>query len=341
VLAAFTPELASRSLAAPHLVLELRIGALLLFFNAVNGTQLGILAGLEAFQAIAQVNLLRSLLSLPLVVTGLLLGRLVGAVAALAVAAAVGCLINQIVVQAQCRRVEIPLQYRAITSQLPILWRFSLPAFLSGGLVGQVSWLANAMLVNQPNGYAEMGVFNAANQWRSAVLFLPHLISQVAVPILSSIQAAGDTPRLRSVLLGSMLTNAACALPLVLILFASSSLIMSLYGEQFTQRAAVLQVSLVSAALLAIQTPIGNVITAYGRMWLGFLMNAGWAACFLLTARWLLALGWGAQALASAYLAAYLVHALWTHWFAASVLSHRNHTQLAPAERTTIDAQPI
>jgi len=95
---------------------------------------------------------------------------------------------------------------------------------------------------------------------------------------------------------------------------------MSFYGRAFSHRGAILQVLLLSAALLAIQTPVGNLIAAYGRMWAGLLMNVGWGACFVCVAYGLLALGWGAQALACAYLAAYFVHTLWTFWFAATLL---------------------
>jgi O-antigen/teichoic acid export membrane protein len=95
---------------------------------------------------------------------------------------------------------------------------------------------------------------------------------------------------------------------------------MSFYGRTFAPRGAVLQVVLLSAALLAIQVPVGNMIAAFGRMWVGFLTNAAWAACFLGAAYALIAHGWGAQALACAYLIAYLAHAVWTFWFAAVVL---------------------
>jgi hypothetical protein len=36
-----------------------------------------------------------------------------------------------------------------------------------------VVWGCSAMLANQPRGYAELGVYNAANQWQQAIQFLP------------------------------------------------------------------------------------------------------------------------------------------------------------------------
>jgi O-antigen/teichoic acid export membrane protein len=50
------PVLAERTLNAPQLVWELRLGCALLFLNALNGMQTGALCGLEAFKAIAWVT---------------------------------------------------------------------------------------------------------------------------------------------------------------------------------------------------------------------------------------------------------------------------------------------
>jgi len=338
----FAPFLAARTLAAPHLILELRIGALLLLCNALNGAQTGALCGFEAFKAIAYANLIRGLFSFPAMVGGVLLWGLPGAVCGLVLAAAIACLVNQWILRSECRRAAVPIRYRAIRSERRVLWDFSLPAFLSSAMVAPVTWVVATLLVNAPNGYAEMGVFNAANQWRTTLLFLPGLIGQVVVPILSSLQNAVGRQTARRVLLGSVLTNGLCTVPVVLVLLPCSSWIMSFYGHAFSPRGAVLQVSLLAGVLLAIQTPVGNLIAAFGRMWAGLLMNAGWAVCFLSVAYALLALGWGAQALACAYFAAYLVHALWTFWFAATLLrpSQKLSTS-APTGVAAFDTQSL
>jgi O-antigen/teichoic acid export membrane protein len=337
----FAPFLAAHTLAAPHLVLEFRIGALLLFFNALNGAQTGALSGFEAFKAIAYANLIRSLLSFPVMVSGVLLWRLPGAVCGLVLAAAIACLVNQWVLRNECRRAAVPIRYGSIASERRVLWDFSLPAFLSGAMTAPATWAANTMLVNEANGYAEMGIFNAANQWRTTLLFLPGLIGQVVVPIFASLQNVGGNRPARRVLLGSVLTNGFCTVPVLVVLLPCSSWIMSFYGQAFSPRGAVLQVSLFSAALLAIQTPVGNLIAAFGRMWVGFFMNAGWAACLLGAAYGLLVLGWGAQALACAYLAAYLAHAVWTFWFAAAFLGVSQRFSASPPGVVTLDSQSL
>ncbi len=75
---------------------------------------------------------------------------------------------------------------------------------------------------------------------------------------------------------------------------------------------------LLTAGLLAVQMPVGQIIIASGRIWLGLFMNIGWALVYLF-GTWLW-VGHGAAGVAAARLAAYVAHALWTFWFALSIL---------------------
>ena len=72
-------------------------------------------------------------------------------------------------------------------SEWPILWKYALPSVLSGVLYFPAVWFANSMLVKQPGGYGELGLFNAANQLRMAVIFLPGLLTVAMLPILSEV----------------------------------------------------------------------------------------------------------------------------------------------------------
>jgi hypothetical protein len=53
-------------------------------------------------------------------------------------------------------------------------------------------------------------------------------------------------------------------------------------------------------------------------MWVGFLMNTGWA--IILIASEVILLPWGALGLAAAFLIAYLVHMTWTYWYAMKII---------------------
>jgi O-antigen/teichoic acid export membrane protein len=308
------PWLATHTLEAPHLGPLLRISSLLLVIGSINGAQTGALAGFEAFKRIAHINLTSGVFTLPLMVTGAWWGGLKGAVWGLLASQTFACVLNFFALRCEATLCRVPIVWRISKTELGTLLKFSLPALLVNMLVGPVYWLGNAMLVNSAGGYAEMGLFNAANQWFGALLFLPGILGQAALPVLSERFGQKDLRRSRRVLGFYIKLNGAVVTPLVILGCLASPLIMSSYGPGFRQAWPVLSIVLVTAGLLAIQTPVGQVLVAAGRMWLGVTMNLGWAVfCLLLT--WIL-VRWGAAGLASARLGAYLLHTVWTTAFA-------------------------
>lgn len=316
------PWLAGHTLAAPHLAQLLQIGSGLLFFSALSGVQTGALSGFEAFKEIARINIVSGLLSFPLLIAGAVLGGLRGSVWALVLSLALSCLLNHFALRNRIRENNIPLGYARNGKEWSILWQFSLPAFLSGIMVGPVNWLCSALIVNQPHGYAEMGILNAANQWRNAILFLPAVFGQVLVPLLTEKISLKDGTSARKILYYSMTANALILSPIVLAGCFFSSHIMSAYGRDFSGSWATLIIVLVTAGLLAVQTPVGQVIAASGKMWLGFLMNVGWAAVTILAT--VLLLRKGALGLAIGQLVGYSIHGIWTMVFAYQVINKRD-----------------
>ena len=183
VLGTFASPLAVRALNAGWLAPELRIASSFLLINTITGVQMGSLAGFEAFKTIAKLNLIRGALSLPLTVVGVVYGGLRGALWALTAGAALGWIVNHIALRRQCSAAGLPLRATCLWSERRVLWRFSLPAFLCGACVAPVSWLANTILVNSPQGYAAMGVFSAATQWRNVFVLIPSIVGQVLVQL--------------------------------------------------------------------------------------------------------------------------------------------------------------
>jgi O-antigen/teichoic acid export membrane protein len=303
-LAIFAPWLAERTLAAPHLTGLLRVGALFLFLSALNSAQTGALAGFEAFRTIARVNLYTGIATFVCMVGGVLIAGLTGAVWGLVASTFVGWIVAHLAVRAEASRFNIPLTLHGIRREIPILRSFSFPAILASALFGPVGWVCSAMLVNQPDGYAQMGVFNATNQWFALVMFLPGLLGQVVLPMLSESMGASNDACSRRILQLTVAANLAVVVPLVLVASLASPWLMSLYGASFAPSWPVLTISLATAGLLAVQSPVSQALNAEGRLWTVFLMNLGWAVIFV--GLNFLLIDRGANGLATARLVAYL-----------------------------------
>jgi O-antigen/teichoic acid export membrane protein len=274
------PLLSVNSLAAPKLAGPLALAAGMLFFGAVNGAQTGALSGFEAFRTIARVNLLSGLLSFPLVVIGVWRWGLNGAVAGLVLSVAVNCLLNNLAIRKECAAAEVPYVFRGCWHEWPVLWRFSLPAFLSAAIQGPVIWLANTVLVHQPAGYGELGVVNAAQQIRTMLLLIPSLAFAPVLPILSHLgekQGEDASGLVRQVtVLGCLVL-----FPAAVLLTAIAPWALSTYGRDFATRPQILTWAMATLMINGIGIAIGQVIFSSGRAWMGLLVNGFWAAVFL------------------------------------------------------------
>ena len=321
ILILFATWLSTHILSAPHLGAFLRTGAGLLFLSAINGTQMGALAGFESFKSISRINLLAGLLSFPLMAGGAYFAGLNGAVLGLILSMGLNCVMSHKSLGISAKEFGVHMAWADFSRERDILWQFSLPSFLSSTTVGSVNWACSALLVNQPGGYAEMGVLSAANQWRTAILFLPMILGQVLMPILSERIKMKDGKTAQTILIYSMMLNAIVLIPVTLLGCFWSHDIMAAYGKGFEGTWLTLIVVLMTACFLAIQTPVGQVIAAAGKMWMGFIMNLLWAIATIICT--LLLIKKGALGVAAAQLFGYLIHGVWTLGYASRIIRSR------------------
>jgi O-antigen/teichoic acid export membrane protein len=323
VLYAMSPWLSSSILAAPQLKGPLQLSALLLFLNGVNGAQNGVLSGFEAFKAIANVTFLAGLLNFPLVVGGAWFFGLEGLIWGLILAQAAGCLMNYLAVRRAAARFQVPIRYASWQRESGVIWQFAFPSMLGGLMMNLVIWTGSAMLARQPEGYAHMGAFNAATQWMGALIFLPQMLAGVVLPILAERMGGRDHKGSIKLLAVAIKINALTVLPLVLVGSLLSPFVMATYGSDFRRDWPTLIASLATAGVVAVQLPVGLMIAASGRMWIGFVLNLGWAVVFLLS-MWLL-LDWGSLGLASAQLLAYVAQGLCAFAYVGVLLRRIRH----------------
>jgi O-antigen/teichoic acid export membrane protein len=312
------PWFAQHTLAAPHLTGLIRVGSVLLLLGSVNGAQTGALSGFEAFRTIARVNLACGLLSFPLMVGGACWFGLHGAVWGLVGSIAVNCVFSHLALRREAATAGVPLSAKLQADQWGVLWRFSLPSVLCCVIFGPVNWTCAALLVNRPNGYAEMGLFNVTMSWLNVVTFLPGVLAQVLLPLLSNHAAEKDAHSQKKVVALAVKANAIIVAPAVVVLACASPFIMSFYGAGFREGWPTLVITVLTGGILAIQFPPVQAITAAGRMWVVFLTYASYGVLYL-GFTWAL-VGSGSFGLATARLLAYAVNAAWVFWFAAKYI---------------------
>lgn len=301
--------LAATSLNAPHLARFIRIGSPLLLVGAIAGVQGGALAGLESFRTLTVSTVIVGLASFPITVCGVVFAGFSGAVVAAVAVALTSVLLLFFLSHSEYKRWGLRVSLRGIWREHQALWAFSVPGFLSSLLFVGAPWIANAILVHGAAGYAGLGAFNAANQWRNLVLFVPAAMANVTLPVLTELFSAGDAVRygkaLKVNLWGNVLTALVIAIPIVVL----GKWVMMLYGRDFAGAWPVVALLCVTAVLQAACNVAGYAIASSGRMWAGFVLNLLWSAALVSLAA-ALAPKWGAVGLAAATLSAYVAFAL-------------------------------
>lgn len=302
--------IAQHILAQGGLAKLLRIGAFTVFFGALASAQLAALAGFEKFKTVAQINVLVALLNAALQIILVHLYGLEGVIMALCLSQAANCLMGAKSLGSIISKHQLVLTWSGARSEMHTLATANLPILISNILVVPISWLSNVILVNQNSGMSQMGIYNAANQWKMAFLYVPVVMAGVVLPMLTRIGSESGIADYKRLIWLNLALNAFIGLLAVAFSFTFGSFIMAGYGPGFAGTEHILQIIAVVAFFMAINNVIGQVIVSRGKHWTGVGFNCAWALALLLAA-YLLIPRSGALGLVLANAIAYGLHTLW------------------------------
>ncbi len=307
-----SPWLASHSLNRPDIEPLLQAGSLLLFFSTLAGVQQGALSGFEAFRKSARINLYQGIASPLITVPCVLLYGVQGAICALTISMVLTLLLCLVAVNNELRRNKHNFSepFANCWMERDMLTRFALPSMLSTTLTIPVTWFTNTILVNSAGGYGELGLFNAANQWRQVIVFFPALLSNAMLPIMSQTHGQQDKSDYRRVVATNLKMIWVIALPVTVLMVTFGKPLAQLFGRQFISASSIISVLMVACFLNVVNGPVGTALTGAGKMWTGTVMNLGWAMGLVLFS-YVLIPRFGGLGLAFAYLLAYFFHSIW------------------------------
>ncbi|MEI6167047.1 MAG: oligosaccharide flippase family protein [bacterium] len=283
--------MADNIMAAPGLNKVLCLSALLIVFGAIGGVQQGALNGLESFRELSLVYLLGSISSFIFGVAGCIWGHLEGLILGVALSSLITVLYSGYVLRRQLHMHGVHSILADWFRERKVLLAYSFPSLLSYLLVVLVQWGSNLIIVHSQDGYAEVAILNAATQWKSAYLFLPLLVGQIAVPIMAAHGGRTSAVEVKHTLRWMGMFNIWVGGALLGILCVSSPWLMGAYGNGFRHGWMTFVVLQVSAFIQLLQAPTVKLWEASGRMWTNFLMNILWAISVLYFAKCWVALG--------------------------------------------------
>ena len=259
--AALAPQVGVSGLAG--LANELRAACALLVFEMLNRVQLGAFAGLEAFDVSARVQLWKAALIVPGVWLGAWFGGLLGAVLALGLVSMLTFAAGHYLLRQECKALDIPLLLGGKREPEVLLTSMSL--WISTLLMAGSSWIVTVYLSQQPGGISELAVYNASDRWKTALLFLPQMLFQVTLPMLSHRHATGDHRSCRRIFVAALASTTSVTAGGALVVLAMSSLLMSSYGAGFAAGSRVLSLAALTAIASGLYTVGSSALWAIGK----------------------------------------------------------------------------
>lgn len=222
-------------------------------FNALITTQIGELAGFNAYKTIAKNNIVSGVATFLFVTPAAYFGGLTYAVIALIFTLLINCIINWI----SLKKLISPLPGNKADSDNRLLKEiisFSIPIALQESLYSVTSWGGMALLVKMAD-YAELGVYSASNQWMSVMLFIPGALRNVALSHLS--QNVSDDKLTDHITKRLLAVNFVSTFIPFLVILLLSPWIADFYGDSYTNLPSVLNICVFTAVI----TSLSNVIT--------------------------------------------------------------------------------
>jgi O-antigen/teichoic acid export membrane protein len=299
-LAAAAPWVASVVLDAPDLTVGLQCASILLVVHILKSLQTAVLAGLEAFRAIAVLSIARGLAVVPLVVGGAILGGPVGALTGLTVVTTLDLVLTGFLSGRKARAMGIRIRLRITRTEWAAVRRHAVPAFLCGAIIGPVLWASNAMLT-QRAGLLQVGLFAAATKFHRLLGMVEKPLGTVLLPVLSSSQGRCQGRAGRA---NVAISWALGVFPALVLICLPETLGLAFGREYATVQAyRTLSLTMCYCAVVMFKQGVWRLLVARSRMWLAALDNGIWAAVLLPAAWWLSP--YGAPGLAGAFLLAY------------------------------------
>lgn len=306
LLVLFRDTVAAEWLRAADVASLLPVTAVTLVFTVVSAAQSAALMGLEAYRGLAGCNFANGVLTAAMMTVGAASGGLAGALWGSALAGLATVLLLGWVLEREARRAGLSVVAAPAREDLSSVLEASVPLLIAGLIPPAISTISGGMLSRTTAGYAELGVFSAADQWRVAILFLGRLLAQPSLPILTDLYTARDWAGFRRMFGVNLLTAAPACAGAAVVLAVFGGRIMALYGKAYAAHGEVLGYCCAGAALAAISWVASQALTSAGEYWLGVRLNVLWAVIVLVLCYW-----WrdaGALGLAQAFFAAYLWH---------------------------------
>ena len=304
----FSTYIANSMLHAPEIINNLRVGAFILFFSLMNGAQSGALSGFEDFRHLSFSNILNGILEIIFLPLGAYFGGLSGAVVGFGTCFLLVFIYNTYHVNNnfKCTGINIFSIVKEIKlSDFNILYKFSFPIALSSWLILVMYWISKTMIVKDAD-FASMANYDVAEQFKAQLMFIPGILSQVLLPILTNRTTEKKSNEAKSMVWMNIRINIIITFSIFLIILLFGKYILMIYGKEYTN-VFPLYILCFCAVIDSISNSYVPVIISSNKVWNVLVFNLIWGIILFSVYTFYRTMIAPENALAVAYLSAALV----------------------------------
>jgi O-antigen/teichoic acid export membrane protein len=267
IVLSFGNFLAERIYHSPPLMLPLKLAALAVFFQTGVSYLQGALQGFAAFPVVSRAGLRCGILQIVLACGGGLWGGLNGAIIGFVLASAGRYLVYRHLLEGVARSHRVATNGKLNSHDLALIWRFALPAALSGLITVPAQSVVIAILARLPEGAELAGLYAAANQIRLLTLHLPTILNTVTVPALNNLKGRHEHREFKNLYTANLVATFFAALVTLLPLVVVAPRIFSMYGGSFIFHGSFAYVLLLSVIPEATSGAIYQLVQSLEKMW--------------------------------------------------------------------------
>lgn len=251
-----------------------KIAAFVILFSAVVAVQKGMILAIEKIRFLALTNVLVAVLNVSFLPLLCIHYGLTGVVWGIVAITAVNWVINSSLLRKALRHSPVIFTFKGISTEVDILWKFTLPRVLMSLVNVPIGWIAIMLLAREANGIMQVAVFASVSKWRQFILFLPGMMSKPSIPIIAESFGVGNYGRVSKVLLSTLALNGAVCGALALGMALAAPWILQMYGDTYRMEGVfTMWVMMAAAFLQGIVVPLGDVVGLAGRNWVAFSGN--------------------------------------------------------------------
>ncbi len=253
------------------------IGAVFLILNMVGLVIESALAGFEKFKEIAAINVLKGVTSCAFLIPAAIWSGISGILIGLCAMSAFSLLFYVVYLRRAFAEFGITFSksIHELKSVTGVLFNFALPGLLTGIFVSATLWGVRVLMAKSDEGFFEVGLFTAANQWRAMLLMLPSILGRAMLPVLAETRA-GCEDTYEKLMVSQLVRISSLLIPLTIMAILFSPIAALMVGQEYEGLAEVISLLFLSLYFFSISEILRQFMDAAGKRWEGLLITILW-----------------------------------------------------------------